>query len=60
VDEPGACHRLDDGADGLGVGLVDPPGEGSERVNVRRDGELVEMLSLIGEQADVELSPTEV
>jgi hypothetical protein len=60
VDEPGAGHRLDDGADGLGVDLVDPPGEGSERVDVRRDGELVEVLASLREQADVELSPTQV
>jgi hypothetical protein len=42
------------------VDLVDPTGEDSERVNVRRDGEPVEMSALVGEQADVELASTEV
>jgi hypothetical protein len=42
------------------VDLVDPPREPAQRVDVRRDGELVEVRSPIGEQADVELSPTEV
>jgi hypothetical protein len=60
VDEPGAGHRLDDSADGLSVNLVDSPRQGSERVDVRRDGELVEVLSIAGEHADVDLSPTEI
>jgi hypothetical protein len=47
VDEPGAGHRLDHGADGLAVDLVDPPSERSQRVDVGRNGELVEMLSLL-------------
>jgi hypothetical protein len=53
VDEPGAGHRLDDGADGLSVDLVDATGQGSQRVDVRCDGELVEVVALVGEQADV-------
>jgi hypothetical protein len=60
MDEPGAGHRLDDGADRLGVNLLDPPCQRAQRVDVRRDGELVEVLSSIGEQTDVELSATEV
>jgi hypothetical protein len=60
VDEPGAGHRLDDGADGLSVDLLDPAREGSQRVGVGRDGELVEMLSLIAQQADVNFLSTEI
>jgi hypothetical protein len=40
--------------------LLDPPSEGSQRVDVGWDGELVEVRSVIGEQADVELLSTEV
>jgi hypothetical protein len=40
--------------------LLDPPREGSQRVDVGRDGELVQVLSLIGEQSDVELLSTQV
>jgi hypothetical protein len=40
--------------------LLDAPGERSQRVDVGRDGELIEVLSPIREQADVELSPTEI
>jgi hypothetical protein len=58
VDDPGAGHRLDDGADGLCVNLFDAPSERSQRVDVGRDGELVQALPLIGEQADVELLAT--
>jgi hypothetical protein len=60
VDEPGAGHRLDDGAYGLSVNLVDSPRERSQRINVGWDGELVDVLAPIGEQADIELAPTEV
>ena len=45
-----------DRADRLVVGLLDPPGERFQGAGVGRDDELVEVLSLIGEQADVELS----
>jgi hypothetical protein len=38
--------------------LLDAPGEPSQRVDVWGYGELVQMLSLIGEQADVELLAT--
>jgi hypothetical protein len=58
VDEPGAGHRLNHRADGLSVDLVDPPGERSQRADVRRDGQLVEVLASIGEQADLELATT--
>ena len=58
VDDPGAGHRLDHRADRLGVDLFDPSGERLQRVDVRRDGELVQVLSLIGEQADIELATT--
>jgi hypothetical protein len=60
VDEPHAGHRLDDGRDGLGVDLVDAPSQPSQGVDVGRDGELIEMLSPIGEQADVELLPAQI
>jgi len=40
--------------------LPDPPREGSQRVDVGRDGELVEVRSIIGEQAHVELLTTQV
>jgi hypothetical protein len=60
VDDPGSGHRLDDGADRLAVDLLDSAGERSQRVDVGRDGELVQVLSITGEQADVELSSTEV
>lgn len=60
MDQAGAGHRLDDGADGLCVDLVDSSRERSQRVGIRWDDELVEMLSVIGEQADVELASTEI
>jgi hypothetical protein len=37
------------------VDLIDPTRERPQAIDVGRDGELVEMLSVIGEQADVEL-----
>ena len=60
MDEPGAGHRLDHGADGLAVNLLDPAGECLQRIGVGRNGELVEMLSSIGEQTDIELAATEI
>ena len=60
MNEPGAGHRLDHGADRLCVNLVDPPRERSQALDVRWGGELVEVLALLGEQADVDLSPTQV
>jgi hypothetical protein len=60
VDEPGAGHRLDDGAYELSVNLVDSPRERWQRIDVGWDGELVDVLSLAAEQADVELAPTEI
>jgi hypothetical protein len=38
--------------------LPDPPRERSQRVDIGRDGELVEVRSIIGAQADVELLST--
>jgi len=60
VDEPRPRHRLDHGADRLRVDLVDPASERPQRVDVGRDGQLVEVLSLIGEKTDVELASTEI
>jgi hypothetical protein len=42
------------------VDLVDPARQSPQRVDVGRDGELVEMLALLGEQADIELLATEI
>ena len=60
VDEPGAGHRLDDGADRLTVDLLDSSREPSQRLDVRGDGELVEVLPSVGEQTDVDLASTEI
>ena len=46
MNEPGAGHRLDHGADRLCVNLVDPPRERSQALDVRWGGELVEVLAL--------------
>jgi hypothetical protein len=42
------------------VDLFDSSRQGSQRVDVRRDDELVEVLSVLGEQADVDLLSTEI
>jgi hypothetical protein len=60
VDEAGAAHRLDHRADGLAMGLLDPPREGSQCVRVGRRGQLIQVLSLVGEQADVDLVSAEI
>ena len=60
VDDPRASHRLDHGADRLAVDLLDAASEPSKRVDVGRYGELVQMLSLIGEQTHVELLATQI
>jgi hypothetical protein len=60
VDESGAGHRLDHCADRLAVDLLYPAGECLQRVDVGRDGELVEVLSLIGEQANVNFAAAEI
>jgi hypothetical protein len=60
VDEARAGHRLDHGTDRLAVGLPDPARERSQRIAVRRRDQLIQMLSLLGEQADVELLPAEI
>jgi hypothetical protein len=60
VDDPGAGHRLNDSADRFAVDLLDPPRQRSQRVDVGRGDELIEPLTSFGEQADVELSPTEI
>jgi hypothetical protein len=53
-------HRLDDGADGLAVKLVDPLRERSQRVDVGRDSELIEVRSLVAQKADVDLPTAEI
>jgi hypothetical protein len=60
VDEPSTGHRLNHGADRLVVDLIDPASEPPQRIDVERDGELVDVLALIGEQANVELLSTEI
>ena len=60
MDDPGAGHRLDHRADGLAVDLLDPAGEALQRVDVWGDGELVEVLSVIAQQADVEALSAEI
>jgi hypothetical protein len=60
VDDAGASHRLDHGQDGLAVGFLDSPCERPQGVDVGRDRELVDVLTLLREQADVELAPTQV
>ena len=60
MDDPCTAHRLDDGADRLLVDLVDATGERSQRVDVGCDGELVNVLSVPGEQTDVNLLSTEI
>jgi hypothetical protein len=42
------------------VDLVDPSREAPQALGVGRDGELVKVLSLLREQADVELLSTEI
>jgi hypothetical protein len=46
VDEPGAGHRLDHGANRLAVDLVDPASERSEPLDIGPDCELIEMIPL--------------
>jgi hypothetical protein len=42
------------------VDRVDPAGEPPQRDWVGRDGELVEVLTLLAEKADVDLASTEI
>ena len=60
VHEPSAGHRLDDGADRLCVYLVDSSRERSQRIDVRRDGELVELFPQLVQKTDIDLASTEI
>ena len=60
VDEPGAGHRLDHRADRLAVDLLDPAGERSSTRRRRAAGQLVQVLSRLGEQTDVDLLSAEI
>jgi hypothetical protein len=40
--------------------LGDPPGESPQRVGIGRDGQLVQVLSVIGDEADIELFSTQI
>jgi hypothetical protein len=42
------------------VDIVDPPREPSQRVDVGWYDKLIEVLTALGEQADVEPAPTQV
>jgi hypothetical protein len=42
------------------VNLVDPPREPSQGLDVGWRDKLIEVLTALGEQADVDLSPTQV
>jgi hypothetical protein len=46
--------------DRLAVHLLDAPGEPPQRVDVGWNGELVEMLPVVGEQTNIELLSTEI
>ena len=52
MDQTRAGHRLDHCADGLAMDLLDSASEGLQRVDVGRNGELVEVLSVVAQQAD--------
>ena len=60
VDEAGTGHRLDHRAHRLPIDLVDPPRERPQRIRVRRRGELVDLLSRLGQQTDVDLPSAEI
>jgi hypothetical protein len=60
VDQPGAGHRLDHRADRLMVDLVDPTGEPPQRVGVGWRGQLVQLLSGLGEQTHLDLLSAEI
>jgi hypothetical protein len=60
VDEPGTGHRLDHRANRLPIDPVDPPGESPQRIRVGRHGELVDVLSPLGQQTDVDLLPAQI
>jgi LytS/YehU family sensor histidine kinase len=60
VDEPSTGHRLDHGADRLCVNVVDSSRERSQRVEVRRDGELVEQFPVVIQKTDIDLASTEI
>jgi hypothetical protein len=60
MDDPGPGHRLDHGADGLGVRLLDSARERSQRASVGRNDRLVELFALIAEKADIDFLSTQV
>ena len=60
VDEAGTGHRLDHRTNRLPIDLGDPPGQGPQRVRVRRRGELVDVFSRLGEQTDIDLLSAEI
>ena len=60
MDKPGAGHRFDHRADRLSVDLLDPAGKSSKRVDVGRNGELIEVPPPIAQKADVDLPTTEI
>jgi hypothetical protein len=60
VDKAGARHRLDHRANGLAVNFGDSPGEGPQSFGVRWRGELIEVVSLVAQKADVDLLSDEI
>jgi len=60
VDEASAGHRLDHRANRLAITLLDPPRQASQRVGVRWHRQLIQLLSPLGEQADVDLLSAQI
>jgi hypothetical protein len=60
VDKASAGHRLDHRADRLAIALLDPHRKAPQRTTVRRRGELVQLLSLLAEQANIDLPSAEI
>ncbi len=60
MHEASTAHRFDHRANGLAIGLPDPPRQAPQRVAVRRRDQLIQMLSLLGEQAHIDLLPAEI
>jgi hypothetical protein len=60
VDDPRSGHRLDNGADRLAIDLLDPARQRPQRVDVRGNSELVEVLSLIVQKTNVDLASTQI
>jgi len=60
MDQAGTGHRLDHTANRLPMALVDPPGKGPQPILIGRRGELVDVLSRLREQTDVDPLSAEI